>query len=64
MSVLPKAGKASCLVLNYRPILLLNVDAKLFAKTLANRLLPLISSLMALCQVGFVLGPQQYLESG
>lgn len=56
ITLLPKEGKDVALVSNYRPISLLNVDLKWYAKALANRLLPLLSSIVSLDQVGFVPG--------
>lgn len=56
ITVIPKEGKDTTLVTNYRPISLLNVDIKLFAKILANRLLPLLPSLIDKDQVGFIQG--------
>lgn len=42
ITVLPKPGKDPSACGSYRLISLLKIDAKLFAKVLANRLLPLI----------------------
>lgn len=56
ITLIPKPGKDATSVSNYRPISLLNVDVKLYAKTLANRILPLIPRLVSLDQVGFVPG--------
>lgn len=56
ITILPKDGKDHTLVSNYRPISLLNVDTKLFAKILSNCLLPLIPSLASTDHVGFLLG--------
>lgn len=55
-TVIPKPGKDSSLVTNYRPISLLNVDPKWYAKTLAIHLLPLLPQLISLDQVGFIPG--------
>lgn len=56
ISVIPEMGKDPTQVQNYRPISLLNVDQKIFAKILANRLLSFIPSLVDSDQVGFVPG--------
>lgn len=56
IAVIPKEGKDPLQVSNYRPISLLNVDRKLYAKILANRLLPLIPGLISSDQVGFIPG--------
>lgn len=56
ITLIPKPGKDDTLVTNYRPISLLNVDLKLYAKILANRLLPFIPDLVSLDRVGFVPG--------
>lgn len=51
ITMIPKPGKETNIVSNYRPISLLNVDLKLYAKILANRVFPLLSSLVSLDQV-------------
>lgn len=53
---MPKEGKDHTLVSNYHPISLLNVDTKPYTKILSNCLLPLLPSLVAKDQVGFVPG--------
>lgn len=54
--VIPKPGKDSSLCPSYRPISLLNVDAKILAKILANRLNMVITALVHPDQTGFMPG--------
>lgn len=54
ITLIPKPGKDTSQVSNYRPISLLNVDVKLYVKILANRILPLLPNLVSLDQVGFI----------
>lgn len=56
ITLIPKQSKDTRMVSNYRPISLLNVDVKLYAKALENHILPLLLRLIALDQVGFVPG--------
>lgn len=54
IAVIPKEGKNPEECASYRPISLLNLDAKLFAKIIALRMGPLLSKLIGLEQVGFM----------
>lgn len=52
VTVIPKEGKHPTQCSSYRPISLLNVDIKLFAKIIALRLIPHLQKLIHLDQVG------------
>uniref|UniRef100_A0A8C5MEQ8 Reverse transcriptase domain-containing protein n=1 Tax=Leptobrachium leishanense TaxID=445787 RepID=A0A8C5MEQ8_9ANUR len=54
IALIPKEGRDPAAVESYRPISLINFDAKIFAKVLANRLSPLLQDLVHPDQVGFV----------
>lgn len=54
ITVIYKKGKDAEEVGSYRPISLLNLDVKMFAKILANRLNPLIGKLVHTDQTGFI----------
>lgn len=56
ISVIPKPDKDPCLCSNYRPISLLNIDLKLLAKILAERLRPFLEHIIGPEQVGFMPG--------
>lgn len=56
IAIIRKEGRDSTLCSSYRPISLLNVDTKLFAKILADRLKKIINEIVHSDQVGFVTG--------
>lgn len=56
ITVLPKEGKDHTLPGNYRPISLLNTDIKILAKILANRLKPILLTVIHPDQTGFIMG--------
>ena len=55
ISLIPKEGKNLKCIKNWRPISVLNVDYKVFAKILANRLKPIMSTIINEDQTGYVL---------
>lgn len=56
IAVIPKPNKDHKECASYRPISLLNIDLKLLAKILANRLKPLLSKIIGPEKVGFMPG--------
>lgn len=52
--VIPKEGKDHLLPKNYRPISLINLDCKIYAKILATRLNLILPKLIGTSQVGFL----------
>ena len=56
LKLLPKPSKDPRLVTNLHPITLLNLDYKLFTKTLADRVKEVLPSLLHTDQTGFVKG--------
>lgn len=60
ITVLPKKGKDTKEVGGYRPISLLNVDQKVLAKTLANRLSRFLGKLIQPDQTGFMPGRNSF----
>lgn len=56
ITVLLKEGKDHTMPGNYRPISLLYTDVKILAKILANRLKPLLPTVVHPDQTGFIMG--------
>lgn len=54
ITVIYKKGKDPQELGSYRPISLLNLDGKLFAKILANRLNPLMTKQIHVDQTGYI----------
>ena len=56
ITLLPKVGKDSCFLSNWRPISLLNVDYKIASKVIANRIKSVLQSIINESQTGFMKG--------
>ena len=56
LSLIPKAGKRPDLLVSWRPITLMCVDHKILAKTLANRVKPVLATIISESQTGYMKG--------
>ena len=62
ITLIPKSDKDNTQKENHRPISLINVDAKLLSKILANRIQQHIKKLVHHDQVGFIPGMQGFFN--